>query len=170
MGILNDVLDFSKIESGQQTLEQLDFSLPCVVGDAVAMVSQQAHAKRLGVTTQFAPESTQWAVRGDALRLRQIIVNLLGNAVKFTEQGSITLRVEQIVRTDTDALISIVVTDTGIGISSAALDHIFERFSISCLASESPIDSMLGRFTALKSNSLLLLPLHLATLLGKTCG
>jgi signal transduction histidine kinase/DNA-binding NarL/FixJ family response regulator len=129
MGILNDVLDFSKIESGQQTLEQLDFSLPCVISDAVSMVSQQALAKGLVLTTQFVPEPAQWAVCGDALRLRQIIVNLVGNAVKFTHQGSVTIRVAQTERTNADALIAIAVADTGIGIPSAALNSIFERFS-----------------------------------------
>ncbi len=129
MGILNDVLDFSKIESGQQTLEKLDFSLTGVVADAVAMVAQQARAKGLVLTTQFVNEPAQLALRGDALRLRQIIVNLLSNAVKFTHQGSVTLRVAQIERTQADALISITVEDTGIGIASAELNSIFERFS-----------------------------------------
>ncbi len=129
MGILNDVLDFSKIESGQQTLEQLDFNLPCVVADALSIVSQQAQAKGLVLTTQFVPQPWAWALRGDALRVRQIIVNLLSNAVKFTERGSVTVRVVQVESTGGYALISIEVTDTGIGIPSAALSSIFERFS-----------------------------------------
>ncbi len=133
MGILNDVLDFSKIESGQQTLEQLDFSLPCVVSDAVSMVSQAAYAKGLTLLSEFVPalpqSASQFAVQGDALRLRQIILNLLGNAVKFTHEGSVTIRVEQLQRAAEDALISLSVADTGIGIPSAALKSIFERFS-----------------------------------------
>ena len=133
MGILNDVLDFSKIESGQQILEHLDFSLPCVMSEAVAMVSQQAQDKGLKLTTHFEPKlpefESQFALLGDALRLRQIIVNLLGNAVKFTHQGSVTVQVKQLQRTDVDALIAISVTDTGIGIPIAALNSIFERFS-----------------------------------------
>ena len=129
MGILNDVLDFSKIESGQQTLELLDFSLPCVVRDAVAMLSQLAQAKGLTISTDFVPHSSEFAFRGDALRLRQIIVNLLGNAVKFTHQGTVKIRIEQLERTAKDALFVISIADTGIGIPISALNSIFERFS-----------------------------------------
>ena len=129
MGIINDILDFSKLESGNQELEELDFSLPGVVQDAIAMFTRAAQAKSLLLSSQFIPDASEFELRGDPLRLRQILVNLIGNAVKFTDAGTVLVRVSQLDRTAEHARVRIAVVDSGIGISPTAQAHIFERFS-----------------------------------------
>ncbi len=129
LGVINDILDFSKIESGQLTLESVDFSLADTVEEALAMFAQPADAKGLELAVQFVPHDAPLCVRGDPLRLRQIISNLLVNAVKFTEEGEVVVRVALLEQTPIDALVRITVEDTGIGISPQAQEKIFEHFS-----------------------------------------
>ena len=129
MGIINDILDFSKLEAGNQELETLDFNLPRVVQDSIAMFTRAAQTKGLLLTSQFIPDASEFELRGDPLRLRQILVNLIGNAVKFTDTGTVLVRVSQLERTVDHARVRIAVVDSGIGISPAAQAHIFGRFS-----------------------------------------
>ena len=129
LGVINDILDFSKIESGHLELEDVDFSLAEAVEDAVAMFAQPAEAKGLELAVQFIPHDAPLALRGDPFRLRQLISNLIGNAVKFTEEGEVVVRVTLVEQSDSEAAVRISVDDTGIGIAADAQDKIFEHFS-----------------------------------------
>jgi two-component system, sensor histidine kinase and response regulator len=129
LGVINDILDFSKIESGHLQLEAVDFNLVDVVEEAVAMFAQPAEAKGLELAVQFIPHDAPLELRGDPFRLRQVISNLVANAIKFTEEGEVVVRVTLLAQTDSDAAIRISVEDTGIGISSEAREKIFEHFS-----------------------------------------
>ena len=129
LGVINDVLDFSKIESGHMDLETIDFDLVAVVEDAVAMFAQPAENKRLELAAQFTPPNASLQLRGDALRLRQVIANLLGNAVKFTDSGEVVVRVALLEQNDRDVAIRVSVEDTGIGIAPEAQAKIFEHFT-----------------------------------------
>ena len=103
--VINDILDFSKIESGHLALESVDFSLVDTVEEAVAMFAQPAEAKGLELAVQFVPHDAPLALRGDPLRLRQVLSNLIGNAIKFTERGRIELAVTCAEQTDTRAVL-----------------------------------------------------------------
>ena len=127
--VLNDMLDFSKIEAGQLALEAHDFSLVEVVEEALAMFAQQAEHKGLELAAQFVPPQPAPALHGDAFRLRQVLANLIGNAVKFTERGEVVVRVELLATTAADAAVRIGVRDSGIGIPASAVDRIFEHFA-----------------------------------------
>jgi len=129
LGVINDILDFSKIESGQLSLEAVDFDLVNVVEDAVAMFAQPAESKGLELAAQFLPADQPLPLRGDPFRLRQVLANLLGNAIKFTEEGEIVVRVRLEEQTEADARLSVCVHDTGIGIAPEAQRRIFEHFS-----------------------------------------
>ncbi len=127
--VVNDILDFSRLESGRLQLEQVDFDLRVVVGEVMSMLEQPAIAKGLVLTASFEPEGGPWGVRGDPFRLRQVIANLLGNAVKFTLRGSVALQIRMLERSAGNAVLTIDVSDTGIGIAPEALGGIFEHFS-----------------------------------------
>jgi CheY-like chemotaxis protein len=99
------------------------------VEDALAMLAQPAEAKGLELALQFAPPDAPMAFRGDPVRLRQVVSNLISNAVKFTEKGEVGVRVALLEQTDTEAAIRISVEDTGIGIAAEAREKIFEHFS-----------------------------------------
>jgi two-component system, sensor histidine kinase and response regulator len=129
LSVLNDILDFSKTESGQLQLESVDFDLVELVEDALAMFAQAAEHKGLELAAQFTPGNAVMRVRGDPLRLRQVLANLIGNAVKFTKAGEVVVRVEVDAVTDTDVSIKLSVEDTGIGIAPEAHERIFEQFS-----------------------------------------
>ncbi|MFN9806746.1 MAG: response regulator [Betaproteobacteria bacterium] len=129
LGVINDILDFSKIESGQMELELVEFDLADVVEDAVAMFAQPAESKGLELATRFEPVSAPLQVVGDPFRLRQVIANLLGNAVKFTEQGEVVVRVVSALQADRRVRIVIEVCDTGIGIAPEHHRKIFEHFA-----------------------------------------
>ncbi|MGB7990386.1 MAG: response regulator [Candidatus Methylophosphatis roskildensis] len=129
LGLINDILDFSKIESGHLEMEDVDFSLADAVEEAIAMFAQPAEAKGLELAVQFMPHDAPFALRGDPFRLRQVISNLLGNAVKFTDEGEVVVRVTLVEQSDTEAAVRISVDDTGIGIATEASDKIFEHFS-----------------------------------------
>jgi two-component system sensor histidine kinase/response regulator len=126
--IINDILDFSKVEAGKLTVEYIHFNLRELLDDIDYVFTPQAQAKQLAMDFDIAPD-IPIAVCGDPNRLRQVIVNLLGNAVKFTDQGRILLRV-QITAEDAQAVcLRVEVQDSGIGISREARDHIFDSFS-----------------------------------------
>ena len=129
LGVINDILDFSKIESGHMDLESVDFDLVELVEVALSMFAEPAERKGLELASDFSPNDVAIGLRGDPFRLRQVIANLLGNAIKFTEQGEIVVRVALRDRSDTEAAISLCVEDTGIGIAPEAQAKIFEHFS-----------------------------------------
>ena len=129
LGVISDILDFSKIESGHMTLESIDFNLDEVVQDVLLMFEQPAHAKGVALTACFMPMDGSIALRGDPLRLRQVIANLVGNAVKFTHEGEVVVCVKLLERTQSDASLQIYVEDTGIGIAPETQTLIFEHFS-----------------------------------------
>jgi signal transduction histidine kinase/HPt (histidine-containing phosphotransfer) domain-containing protein/FixJ family two-component response regulator len=130
LGVINDVLDFSKIEAGKMVLEDVDFNLVEVVQGALSMFTQAAQAKGLGLNSEFLPADTAMGLRGDPLRLRQVIVNLVGNALKFTDEGSVLVSVMLTEQPLHDmARMKILIADTGIGIELDAQDRIFEHFS-----------------------------------------
>ncbi|WP_417910194.1 PAS domain S-box protein [Candidatus Electronema sp. PJ] len=127
MGLLNDILDFSRIESGKLQLEPAPFDLERTVSEAVQTVRYPAEEKRLSLSWDIAPEVPRF-VEGDALRLRQILVNLLKNSIKFSEKGGISVRVAVEERREGQFLLVFQVHDQGIGIPPDKLNDIFERF------------------------------------------
>jgi len=128
LGLINDVLDLARVESGKLTLEQVDFDL----GDLVARLSEtivvRARQKELVFSARIEPD-VPTMLNGDPLRLRQILVNLIGNATKFTERGSITLTVSRDLSTSEPGSIQFSVADTGIGIAPRDLEQIFASFA-----------------------------------------
>ena len=128
LSLINDVLDLSKIEAGKFELEQHDFSLRSCIAEVVRIQVPFADAKGLGIGTEIAAELPD-QLRGDQLRLKQILLNLVGNAVKFTVQGSVTVKAGIIERTGDRAVFLISVADTGIGIAPDAMERIFAPFT-----------------------------------------
>ena len=126
MDIINDVLDLSKIEAGKLTLEQADFSLDGLLQRTLALVADRARAKGLALVqdTQALPAT----LHGDATRLSQALLNLLGNAIKFTERGSVTLRGELLEANAEQVRVRFSVSDTGIGIAADKLRNLFTAF------------------------------------------
>ncbi|ABK42733.1 periplasmic sensor hybrid histidine kinase [Magnetococcus marinus MC-1] len=127
LGILNDVLDFSKIDTEQLVLEEVVFDLPRMLQELYAVVHSQAEEKGLQLHLQLQ-EPLPRACRGDQTRLRQILNNLLSNAIKFTQQGEVTLQVALTGETDPAPWVAFAVADTGIGIDEAHLERLFEPF------------------------------------------
>jgi signal transduction histidine kinase len=124
LGIINDVLDASKIEAGKMTIEAVDMDLAATIREAVEIIVPAATAKGLRLDATLAADLPA-QVRGDPVRLRQILINLLGNAVKFTSTGGVRLEVRP---TETAALVQFSVRDTGVGIAPDKLATIFEPF------------------------------------------
>ena len=120
--LINDILDLSKIEAGKVEIEQTEFSLVQCITDIAQMQKQVVHEKGLAFDIDLAPNIPRILV-GDQLRVKQIIMNLLGNAIKFTPKGSITISAQLLEHAGNSVLIQISVRDTGIGISSGALFH-----------------------------------------------
>ncbi len=129
LSVINDILEFSRIESGQLELEAVDFSLAEVVDDAVLMFAQSAADKGLELVVRFTPTDLNLACCGDPFRLRQVIANLIGNAVKFTARGEIEVSVALRQHTNAGADVRLSVRDTGMGIAAQSHDKIFEHFS-----------------------------------------
>ena len=125
---IEDVLDISKIESGKLTLEQVDFDLHDLIHSTVSMFQQQAQEKGVLIRS-FIALDTPFSLHGDVLHLRQVLTNLVGNAIKFTAEGSVVLSCSTIRRVRNRTLIHFEVVDTGIGIPEAVQSHIFEKFS-----------------------------------------
>ncbi|HNC02490.1 MAG TPA: ATP-binding protein, partial [Agitococcus sp.] len=123
--IINDILDFSKIEAGRLVLETLDFNPRLVVEDVVSLLSDQAHRKGLVLTTDIDPNLTP-VINGDANRLRQILLNLVGNALKFTEQGLVNISVYN--HHQQAHTLDFRIADTGIGIKPEVQPLLFQPF------------------------------------------
>ena len=129
LAIINNILDFSRIESGHLQLEVIDFSLNDLIHSALLMFGQPAQAKGLALRVNLTAEDGALILHGDPLRLRQILVNLLGNAIKFTSQGEVVLSVFCHMATREKVDVRIVVEDTGVGIALKVQKKIFEVFS-----------------------------------------
>jgi signal transduction histidine kinase len=127
LSLLNDILDLSKIEAGKLTFELADFDIADVARGVCGLLTEQARAKGLHLACQL-PEPLPGLVRGDPVRLRQALVNLVGNAIKFTEKGRVALAAAVDAESDHAVNVRFVVRDTGIGISKDAQRRIFESF------------------------------------------
>ncbi|HEY5219625.1 MAG TPA: PAS domain S-box protein [Gemmatimonadaceae bacterium] len=127
LSIINDILDFSKIEAQQMDIERTEFDLPGLVESTVRLFMPKATAQQLELVTDV-PDSVAQHVLGDPTRLRQVLTNLVGNAVKFTSTGDIVVSVEPVVGDASNSRLRFSVRDTGLGISRDKLDAIFEPF------------------------------------------
>jgi two-component system sensor histidine kinase/response regulator len=127
LAIINDVLDFSKVESGKVDLERIPFSLRDCVGDAVRTLALRAHDKQLELALDVENDVPDW-LEGDPGRLRQVIVNLVGNAIKFTPAGEVVVRVTLVRQHGGTAELQFCISDTGIGIPAHKLSSVFEAF------------------------------------------
>ncbi|MGY2873923.1 two-component system, sensor histidine kinase and response regulator [Marmoricola sp. URHA0025 HA25] len=128
LGVINEILDFSKIESGHLELEEIDFDLVELVESVAEIVGEPAMAKGLELLAYCSPELPS-GLRGDPHRIRQVLLNLAGNAVKFTAQGEVIVRVGLDDRVDDRYVVRFEVTDTGIGLAPQDRDRLFEPFS-----------------------------------------
>ena len=126
--ILNDILDFSKMEAGKISLEEIDFDLQSVVEEAARLLAEKALAKNLELVCHLVP-GTSLDLRGDPGRLRQILLNLISNAVKFTDCGEVVITVREVESGTMEKILQITVRDTGIGMSETTQDEIFESFT-----------------------------------------
>jgi PAS domain S-box-containing protein len=127
LGLLNDILDLSKIEAGRLELNPVEFSLQRCVQEAVATLAINAEQKGLELTSQVTPDVPNRLI-GDPFRLRQVLLNLLNNAIKFTSEGSIALRAALLDRRDSAVTVHFAVSDTGVGIPADKIGLIFEAF------------------------------------------
>jgi PAS domain S-box-containing protein len=127
LSIINDILDFSKIEAGKLSLEVIDFELRDAVESTVEMLAEQAQKKNLDLNCWFAADVPN-CLRGDPGRIRQVLANLLTNAVKFTARGDVFLSVAKVRETADEVVLRFEVKDTGVGISPEALNRIFKAF------------------------------------------
>ncbi|MEN8189675.1 MAG: ATP-binding protein [Thermodesulfobacteriota bacterium] len=128
LGLLNDILDFSKIEAGQMLLEEKDFDLQQTIANIFSMMNFPAEEKGLELIIQKSPELPDW-IKGDELRLRQILINLIGNGIKFTEKGAVTLDISSENTTDDLLELHFIVIDNGIGIPADKQGLIFSSFN-----------------------------------------
>ncbi len=126
--IINDILDYSKLDSGKLSLELENFDPRDAVNGVMQLMGQQIEEKNLDWRLSYA-DNVPYQVVGDPGRIRQVLINLVGNAIKFTEEGSITIEITAPELDDTAALLRIAVSDTGVGIREIELTHLFERFS-----------------------------------------
>ena len=125
--ILNDILDFSKIEAGQLEVERTPFDLRAVITEALHLLRPQAEQKGLALHMSWAPDLPS-QVEGDPVRVAQVVTNLVGNAIKFTPSGSVSVRAQRCLRPDLPERFHFEVADTGIGFDPAALPRLFESF------------------------------------------
>ncbi len=126
--VINDILDFSKIEAGKIDLEDIDFNLRDSLESTLKTLALRADEKGLELLCEVAPEVPE-VVRGDSVRLRQIVVNLVGNAIKFTDSGEIAVKVQVEAKEGADCICRFTVADTGIGIPENKRESIFDPFS-----------------------------------------
>jgi PAS domain S-box-containing protein len=126
--LINDILDFSKIEAGKLTLETIDFDLRATLEDVSELLAVRAQEKGLELVCLIDPDVPSF-VRGDPGRIRQVLINLIGNAVKFTSSGEVSVRVEALDEFDGKAAIKFTVIDTGTGIPHNRLESLFKPFS-----------------------------------------
>ncbi len=126
--IINDILDLSKIEADKLTIEQVAFSVPQLISEVASLMRVRAKGKNLDLDVAYGPGVPERLV-SDPVRLRQILVNLVGNAIKFTEVGGVRLIVSMIPPGEGDATVQFEVADTGIGMTSEQIDRLFKPFS-----------------------------------------
>ena len=126
--IINDILDFSKVEAGKIDIEIMDFDLRSAVEETVELLAEQAHSKGLELAS-LVKYDVPTALRGDPGRIKQILVNLLGNAVKFTEEGEVTLIVRLVEDVEAAAIMRFEIKDTGIGMTEEQRSSLFESFT-----------------------------------------
>jgi signal transduction histidine kinase/DNA-binding response OmpR family regulator len=126
--IINDILDFSKIEAGKMAIESFPFDLRLVIEEVAEMLAPKAEEKGLDLILQYSPTAAYRFV-GDAGRIRQVMTNLVGNAVKFTDQGHVLISVDCDWRNDEKVGMTITVSDTGVGIAQDKVDCLFRKFS-----------------------------------------
>ena len=127
LGIINDILDFSKIEAGKMDMETTDFELDKVLDNVATLIGDKASAKGLELIFDVDSE-LPGALKGDALRIGQVLINYCNNAVKFTEAGEIVIRVMKLEETATDLLVRFEVQDTGIGLTEEQQGRMFQSF------------------------------------------
>jgi signal transduction histidine kinase/CheY-like chemotaxis protein len=128
LAIVNDILDFSKIEAGRLDLDPTEFQLRDTLDDALAGLAVQAHEKHLELLCEVSPDVPDTLV-ADVGRFRQILLNLVGNAVKFTDEGEVLVRVSSLPQAGGEAVVHVSVVDTGVGIPGDKQDMIFDAFS-----------------------------------------
>ena len=126
--IINDILDFSKLEAGKMELEAVDFNPADAVESVAEILGPQASGKNIDFITFVTPDVPA-VVSGDSGRFRQILLNLAGNAIKFTEQGAVSITGELIEKSDQEVVLRFEISDTGIGISEEAQARVFDKFS-----------------------------------------
>ncbi|BDI03902.1 response regulator [Sphaerotilus microaerophilus] len=137
LSVLNDILDFSKIESGRMVLEEEDFDLADVIEEALAMFARPAEDKGLELAARLLPAlgagpgaaAQPMALRGDPFRLRQVLANLIGNAIKFTDHGEVVVGIDRLGCDERRCRLRLSVRDTGIGIAAQMHERIFEHFA-----------------------------------------
>jgi signal transduction histidine kinase/CheY-like chemotaxis protein len=125
--LINDILDFSKVEAGKLEFEKIDFDLEEVVEGCALALTEQANTKSLELLCDINGEVKQF-VKGDPTRLRQVLTNLMGNAVKFTTEGEVKIMVRKINQVENNATLLFTVSDTGVGIQQSALETVFQSF------------------------------------------
>jgi two-component system sensor histidine kinase RpfC len=128
LDLIENILDISKIEAGKLSLETIDFDLHRLVNSTAMMFEPQAHKKGIVLATRIAPE-TPYRLRGDPVHVRQVLINLVSNAIKFTHEGRVDIRVEPLSVGDGQARILFAIIDSGIGIGEEAQVRIFESFT-----------------------------------------
>ncbi|MGE0108476.1 MAG: response regulator [Bdellovibrionales bacterium] len=126
--LINDILDFTKIEAGQLHLERIDFNICNMVSEVCDIMSIKASEKDMEVLAAIAPEVPHY-VAGDPGRFKQILFNLVGNAIKFTLRGHVLIRIDKLDETEEEVVLRLSIEDTGIGIPEDKLDYIFDKFS-----------------------------------------
>ncbi len=128
LNLINDILDFSKAEAGKEQLEHVEFALRETIEETLKSLAPRAQEKEIELASRFAPEVPDELI-GDPDRLRRIVVNLVGNAIKFTEHGEVVVQVNVEEHGEPDILLHFSVTDTGIGIPAEKQQHVFEAFA-----------------------------------------
>ena len=128
LDVINDILDFSKLEAGKFELEKIEFDMAALVEDVCSLMASRAHAKGLDLNC-FVPATLPHRWRGDPTRIRQVMINLTGNAVKFTEAGEVSVNINELSETDGFSGIRIEVMDTGIGMTQETQAQIYQPFS-----------------------------------------
>lgn len=128
LAIVNDILDYSKIEAGKFTLDSLGFDLHVLLDEVTGMLAPRTEQKRLALSCKVSPD-VPWLLQGDPGRLRQVLLNLAGNAVKFTSEGEVALRVSLEQEAAQEVVLRFSVRDTGIGIPADKLNLLFQKFT-----------------------------------------
>jgi polar amino acid transport system substrate-binding protein len=128
LGILNDILDISKIEAGKMEIEHISFDLNEVMGNVSTIIGNRSQEKNIGFLIQISPEVPNTLI-GDPLRLSQVLLNLTGNAVKFTQHGEVKVQIEKVRETGDQVVLRFSVKDTGIGMSQKEIDKLFRPFT-----------------------------------------